>query len=348
MFGAALTVCASTTLAQTLGAAFSGQYVIHQAGTPANVPAPLGGIAFLPQDSNILLIGGAANSSAGAIYAVPLARGSDGRITGFAGPGVLYATAPYIDGGLTFGPGGVLFYATYTSHTIGQIKPGSTKADKVTSLTGTGIGSSTGTLQFVPPGYPGEGQLKIASYNGWTWHTVGLTPDGNGTYTLGPFGAAVPVTGGPEGIVFVRPGNPGFTQYSILLSEYSAGRVSAYDLDAHGDPILATRRDFITGLGGAEGGTRDPNTGDYLFSTFNSGNKLLVISGFNRECRADLNADGVIDDVDFVLFAQAYDVYDCGVPTMPLNCQADLNTDGVVDDIDFVLFAQAYDAYVCE
>jgi hypothetical protein len=33
---------------------------------------------------------------------------------------------------------------------------------------------------------------------------------------------------------------------------------------------------------------------------------------------------------------------------MTPGCPADLNADGVVDDIDFTLFAPAYDALLCE
>jgi hypothetical protein len=51
-----------------------------------------------------------------------------------------------------------------------------------------------------------------------------------------------------------------------LLSEFSAGEIGAYDIDANRDPILATRRDFLTGLTGAEGAVIDPLTGDFLFS----------------------------------------------------------------------------------
>lgn len=338
----------SAAQAQVVNPAFGGCYDVRSLGTPANVPTALGGITFKPGDPNTILVGGGANGSGGAIYAVPVTRDLGGAINGFAGPGVLYSTAPNIDGGLAFGPGGVLFFTRYSTHAIGQIKPGSTVPDKSVSLVGSGIANSTGALQFVPPGYPGAGQLKVASYNAGTWHSVGYTPDGTGTYDFGPFSPALTISGGPEGIVYVQPGNPGFTQFSVLISEYSSGRVSAYEVDANGDPIVSTRRDFITGLSGAEGGTRDPATGHFLFSTFGGGNRILVVTGFNRGCPANLNGDCAIDDTDFVLFAQAYDVYDCSAPTMPQNCQADINQDGFVDDVDFVLFAQAYDGFLCQ
>lgn len=62
-------------------------------------------------------------------------------------------------------------------------------------------------------------------------------------------------------------------------------------------------------------------------------------------CPADLNADRVVDDADFVQFVSAYDVLDCG--TLPPNCPADMTGDGRVDDADFVVFAHAYDDLVC-
>ena len=67
----------------------------------------------------------------------------------------------------------------------------------------------------------------------------------------------------------------------------------------------------------------------------------------SNTCAADFNADGFVDDIDFVLFAQAYDLFDCMDIDMPADCPADLFSDGFVDDTDFVLFAQAYDQFVC-
>ena len=68
----------------------------------------------------------------------------------------------------------------------------------------------------------------------------------------------------------------------------------------------------------------------------------VTFSGGNN-CPADFNADGFVDDTDFVIFAQSYDLFT--VP--PANPATDLNSDGFVDDTDFVIFAQAYDAFVC-
>ncbi len=64
-------------------------------------------------------------------------------------------------------------------------------------------------------------------------------------------------------------------------------------------------------------------------------------------CPCDLNGDTVVEDSDFVIFANAYNLLDCTDPSMPANCPADFNGDGFVDDADFVIFADAYNALLC-
>lgn len=60
-------------------------------------------------------------------------------------------------------------------------------------------------------------------------------------------------------------------------------------------------------------------------------------------CPADFNGDKLVDDIDFVLFAQAYDLG----TAPPAGRDFDLTNDGLVDDADFVLFATAYDQFTC-
>ncbi len=73
-------------------------------------------------------------------------------------------------------------------------------------------------------------------------------------------------------------------------------------------------------------------------------NRLFVLSQ-RAFCAADLNLDGIVDDLDYALFIQAYNVIAC--PTPPAECPSDLNADGIVDDADFVLFLIAYNLTVC-
>jgi hypothetical protein len=68
---------------------------------------------------------------------------------------------------------------------------------------------------------------------------------------------------------------------------------------------------------------------------------------FFPTCAGDLNADGFVDDSDFVIFAGAYNLLDCADLSMPAGCPSDLNFDSFVDDTDFVTFAAAYNELLC-
>ncbi len=272
---------ATAASAQTIVAPFDTAYSFTNLGSVTGIPGPLGGITFLHSDPNTLLLGGAANSGSGAIYAVPVTRDGSGHITGFGTP-VLHASAPNIDGGLTYGPGNVLFATGFPVHTLMQFRVGSTAPDSTIALgTATGIASSVGTCQFVPAGFPGAGSFKIASYSASTWHDVTLAPNASGTFDITGAGPAIGLSGGPEGILYPPGGSPLLPDFTtVLVSEYQSGNIAVYDLDANGDPVPATRRDFMTGLTGAEGAVIDPVSGDMLFSTFGGGDRVIAVRGF--------------------------------------------------------------------
>ena len=109
-----------------------------------------------------------------------------------------------------------------------------------------------------------------------------MVADGAGTYDLANVrrDPGLEAVGGPEGFVYVPSGSPQFTGPSLLVSEYGVDEIAAYQVDGNGDPVVATRREFITGLDGAEGALLDPVTGDYLFSTFGGGSRVIVVRGF--------------------------------------------------------------------
>jgi len=332
---------------------FGGCYALRDLGSISGVPFNYGGITFKHDDPDVLLIGGNANGFNAAIYSIRVIRDVDNSIIGFDGTADYYASASQIDGGLTYGPDNVLFYATYNSNMVGQIMPGSINPDKTTNMDAV-ILPSTGAIQFVPQGFPGAGRFKIVSYTFSQWADVSFSPDGSGTFnfasTPNSLISMVDDLGGtgPEGIVYVQPGNPGITQPSVLISEYGRGVVACYNLDAIGDPIFSTRRELVKNLTGAEGGTRDPRTGHFMFSTFGSGSRVVLVTGFNINCRPNINGDCYTDDADFALFAPMYNILDCADPGMPAGCPGDFNDDGLVDDADFVIFAQAYDRLICE
>jgi hypothetical protein len=272
---AAVALSSELATAQTVAPAFSSRYSLVNLGAVPGVPTNYGGLTVMEGNTNTLLIGGNANFSTGGIYAIGVVRGVGGHITGFSGTATLFATAPNIDGGLAYGPGGVLFYTSYPTNTIGEIKPGSVVADKTASLSAVGVSSSAGALGFVP----GTGALKVSSWSTGGFYNVPLSADGTGTYNLAPATLTASSLSGPEGFIYPSPSSPLFAAPSMLLSEYNNNRVSAFQVDSNGNPLAGSRQDFITSLSLAEGATFDPVTGDALFSTF--GSSVVEVRGFS-------------------------------------------------------------------
>src|SRR4051794_419991 len=185
--------------AAVIAPAFSGSYTLSDLGSASGVATPYGGIVFKAGDPNTILLGSSANDSGGAIDSIGVSPDAGHHITGFTGTAALFATPPNIDGGLAYGPGGGLFYTAYPINTIGEIKPGSAVPNKLVDPTPLGIASSVGTLAFVPPGFPGAGDFKIASYSGGGFYDATLSPDGSGTFNISSATLNTTPGGGPEG-----------------------------------------------------------------------------------------------------------------------------------------------------
>jgi hypothetical protein len=308
--------------AQTIQPPFNANYTFTALGSIPGVPAPYGGLTLLPDDPNILLIGGMANSASASIYRVQLQRDACGQIVGFVGTATIYASCPNIDGGLAFGPSGVLFATRFSNNGIHQFLPGATSPSRTIDFTPLGMASSTGSCNFVPPGFGGAGRFKSVSYNTGQFYDVTLTPDGNGTFNcVNPVQTAdFPTT--IEGFAYVAAGSPNFPVASMVVSEYTAGVVAAYEIDGQGNPIVSTRRPLLTGFGGPEGAFIDPGTGDFLFSTF-TGNQLVIIRGFEAaaDCDSiDFNNDGsLFDPVDIDAFLSVFSEGPCIPETATCN-----------------------------
>lgn len=290
-FGCALLVGLTAHVqshALAVGTDFASSYTAASLGSVPGLPPLYGGLTFL--DDNTLLIGGNANTDAGRFYTIGVVRGVGGHITGFSGSASVFGgVGEFNDGGVVFGPGGVLFTSRWPVNALGQTKPGSTNEDKIIDLAALGVAGSHAALNFVPAGFNGAGQLKLVSWSGGQFYTATLVADGSGTFDIAGIAqvdldaVAVGIQnlgGGPEGFVYIDGTNAGFPGDSMLVSEYSAGTVGAFELDANGNPLISTRRDFLTGLSGAEGATVDPLTGDFLFSTFGGGNQVVAVQGF--------------------------------------------------------------------
>jgi hypothetical protein len=301
---------------------FNSQYTLTKLGSVPGVPVDLGGIAFPPGYLDVLVVGGNANDSDGVLSSVVVTRDGQRRIVGFEAVPSPLVSAPYIDGGVAYGPEAVLFYARYqdTTAEIGEIKPGSAATDRVAVLDGFGVAEAPGGLGFVPHGFPGAGRLKMTSYEDGAWYDLGLTPSDDGTFDVISADLMTNVTPGSDGFVFVPPGMPEFDDYSVLVNEYDDNMIAAYEIDSNGDPIPATRRPFAAGLDGPLGAAFDPVTGDLLVSEYGS-DEVFVISGFTP-ARGDINCDGVVDARDslalLVSVAEAYAELPPGCPMLVL------------------------------
>jgi hypothetical protein len=297
----------------SLADSFAGEYRIALVGEVPGVPPDLGGLTFPPDYLDLIIIGGDANDPTAALYSVVVTRDSQYHITGFTGA-QLFAQAPYVDGGVTYGPDRVLFYSRYqdTTAEIGQIKTGSNNTDTVVVLDGFGVAESSGGLAFVPQGFPGAGKLKMTTYEDGGWYDVVLTPDGSGTFDVVAADRMTTVTPGSDGFIFVPPGMPEFGEYSVLINEYKDDSIAAYELDSNGDPIPETRRPFVSGMQGPLGLTFDPLTGDLLVSEYGS-DQVFAVRGFNA-VPGDINCDGLIDSLDVLALLQTMAELDALLP----------------------------------
>src|SRR5438045_3798297 len=264
---------------------FSDDYTCTSLGAVPGLSNPYGGLTFKYDDPNTLLIGGAANGSAGRIYQVGVIRDANMHITGFSGTASVYPIAQaaiglFNDGGVAFGPQNVLFVTRSPVNQVEQSKVGSSAPDKVVDLSPLGVVASTGSIGFVPPGFPGAGSMKIVSFTGGGWYHADFVPDGSGTFDITAASLRANIVGGPEGIAFVPPGSPVFPSNSVLIALYGLGKVVTAPLDANGDPILANAQDVLQQLGHADGACMDPVTGDFLFGSFSAQGQLIRVSGF--------------------------------------------------------------------
>ncbi len=262
----------ATLTAQAVAPPFNANYQVVDLGQIPGI-TQYGGNAFVPGNPNLMVV---SPYTSGQVFAVTLTRDLLGNITGASGA-TSVATVGGTDGGLAYGPGNVLFGTWYGPNRLWQVKPGSNVSDRVDDLGPLGVGGSVGGCAFVPAGMPGAGKLKVVSYSSNQWCEVPLTPDGLGTQAPGNATVTLTLQGGPEGIVYTPPAAP-LIGGQVLVAEWANGNVVAYQVDANGDPLPATRQVVVGGANYIGGGAVDPLTGDLVF-LFGSGRMLALRSG---------------------------------------------------------------------
>ncbi|MGH7245028.1 MAG: hypothetical protein ACREJD_16555 [Phycisphaerales bacterium] len=166
---------------------------------------------------------------------------------------------------------------------------------------------------------------------------------------------------GGDGIGRINLTAPTFTQAPSGLMKFDLAGPSAAEFDRiTGTAALTLGGDLaaqlVNGYTPPLGATFDIIDGPAVSGTF-----ATVSPGFTTEyfankvritysgptCPGDLNHDGLVDDLDFLIFIPAYNILDCADPSMPAGCPADQNRDHVVDDADFVIFVAQYNLVVC-
>ena len=285
--------------ADSIGAPFSQYYTLTTVARPAGLMGGfgVGEILFDPADPNQLWMGEFASFNSGEVVDSAVMRDpATNNITGFMGSLSVVDSTPFIDGGLTYGPGNYLYFTQYPNNTIGEIAPGHTSA---TYTVATGTGASPGGLAFIPAGFGGAGNATISNYTGDFICSAAVSQAGDGSYTFGTCGNTVNLGYTPEGLLYVPAGTPGFNANSILIDDFSnsdsAGQVVAYQTDANGMPILATGSTLVSGIAGAEGIAIDPVTGEILVSTYNSNTwDVLTPSGAPEPRSMALAAAGIL------------------------------------------------------
>ena len=299
-----VTITSALAQAQLVSTAFSSGYTVASIGLPPGFPpGQCSGLEIKPGAPDTLLIG--LSGFSGQIYEAPIQRGPNGHIIGFSGVATPAFMAPESDGGLAFSPDGVMFVVTWPNNQLLQYLPGSTSPDLVTDLTPLGVVSSTGSCRFVPEGFAGAGNFKLTSTSG-EWYDADLVQNASGTYDVAGVTATTITPAGATGISYVKGGNAGFTNDSVLITNFDVEGVNAFEIDANGDPIPSSKQNFLTDLEVAIGGTVDPVSGDFLCNSFFgvsfTGVGIIVASGFDQStiyCEGKVNSNGCVPTIQF-------------------------------------------------
>jgi hypothetical protein len=261
---------------------FSDHYTVYDLAKVSGVSGPYGGVALKYDDDAVLLVAG--NDG---IYEVEVIRDNRSHIIALGNSELTVNTPDRIDGGLYYGPNDVLFAVAYPAGKILQVKPGSDQIDKITDVSMYGTGGSIG---FVPKGFPGEGGVKFVVWDQFSdvqgpwhghWFELSLDADSSGTFAVDEFRDVLgPLQGGVEGFSYVPRGSTGFTESSIIVSEWWAGKIATYDADQSGNPVLSTRKVILNGAAGAEGAFFDQKSGDFVFSCWGGLDRIFSLKGF--------------------------------------------------------------------
>lgn len=265
--------------------------------------------------------------------------------------------------------GGLIEYAGRL-HRFGAISQGSTAGYNIRAWSGSGAWRGLGTTS--------DYRVELLGTSGTILTCAAIH---NGELYLGGY-VGQPAESGlsfgtPKGIIVARyttdtlprfegnPTNQIFTlnQEARLQASLQPGverpSIVSFQWQRNGAPIANGAAGASPGGGTVQGatsatlhifGVQASDAGSYtLIATSSCGTQTSGAGQLQvRLIPQDINADGFVNDADFELFVQQYDVMVCADPAMPDGCTADFNADGIVDDADFALFIPAYDALIVD
>lgn len=272
-----------------LAAPFDALYTIYDLGPVPGVPNPLGGTTVKIDETGAMLVAGASERTDGAIYKIRLARDACGHIIGWDGTAALQASTPFVDANLVYWSPQLLLYTEWPRFTLSQLPAGAAAPARSNDLRPLGLPSTgdsgPGGIGIVPPGLAGAGELRIVTWPVGTWAHVDVTADGD-LLTIGAVTPRVTLPNNPGGFAYVPAGSPGFDHQSLITAEWRQtgaqdDRVAVYEVDEQGDPIVATRREFLSKFTRPWGAYYEPVTGDFFFLQWGAGeDRVYVVQGF--------------------------------------------------------------------
>lgn len=271
-----------------MAAPYTTSYTAYVLGAVPGVPNPLGGCVIASSNPNTLYIAGNSEDQQGAIYSIGVTRDACGHITGFVGTATSLGSMPYVDANLVYGPNDVLFFTQWPTFGLAQLLPGATSPSLDTNLQSfMEDAGSAGGLGFVPPTLAAAGELRASTWPSagpGGWFHIPYSSDDAGVFAIGtPVQTATVTEGG--GFAYVPSGSPQFTNAALLMAEWQTegGKVGAYDVNAEGDPIPSSRRDFFSEFPSPWGAYFDSVTGDYLFLSWGaSPDEVYEVQGFTK------------------------------------------------------------------
>lgn len=268
---------------------FDTLYTVYDLGPVPGVPNPLGGAVVDASDPSSLLIAGASERPEGAIYRIGLTRDACGHIIGWNGTATLVANTPYVDANLLYVRSDLLLYTEWPQYTLAQLPTGASTPARRTDLRTVGLPSAgdqgPGGVGLVPPGLAAAGELRLVTWPAGAWVHAATAPSGS-LLDITAVTQHATVPNNPGGFAYVPAGSPGFAAQSIIVAEWRTSgtaddRVAVYQADAQGDPIVSTRREFMSSFPRPWGAYFEPVTGDYLFLSWGLGtDRVYVVQGF--------------------------------------------------------------------